>query len=329
MTTRRSIRLALTLVLLAPSARGAGDDVGSLVRRGVELRRVDRNEEALALFEQAAKLSSKPSVHGQLALAEQAVGRWADAERDLDTVLAATDDPWVTKNESALERARDLVRHHLGWLLVDVDDVAALELRFDGEPIARGVETRVVARTAPLEVRAPGFAPDVRTVVVIPGEHLHVAMTLVPLVATPAPAAVSPEPEPVPLPAPAQESARALEAVARPASSRPTGPIVVGVLGLAGAATGSILGIRAIQEKNSESEASQSGRPASAATSYADAKTSSIASTIAFGAAAALLATAGTWWFVTRDSSHGSKRTIAVAPVVGGDMGGVLVRGEW
>src|SRR5258706_8057668 len=181
--SRRAARLVAGLVvswaITSPSSAFADEDASALVRQGVALRRDHRNDEAAAVFARAAALSPKPSVRAQLALAEQAVARWLDAEHDLDAALAAEDDPWIAKNRAALEENRGIVRQHLGWITVDCD-VEGADVRLDGRALSRGTQTRAVVGEGALDVTATGYLPEARRVTIASAEHLRVPVTLAP-----------------------------------------------------------------------------------------------------------------------------------------------------
>src|SRR6266851_411915 len=131
--------LSVGLALLAASAPALAqeDEARFLLREGVELRREHRNEEALARFERAFAIVHSPTARAQVALAEQALARWLDAERDLDAALDTTDDPWIAKNRPVLREARQEIDDHLGWLTVDVTAPDA-DVRIDGRATRAG-----------------------------------------------------------------------------------------------------------------------------------------------------------------------------------------------
>ncbi len=333
MKPSRSIGLlSMGLLLLASTApaRADGDDAIALVRAGVALRREHRTEEALALFAKAVAISPTPSARAQLALAEQALARWLDAERDIDAALAANSE-WVEKNRASLEGARAVIRQHLGWLTVDID-VATAHAQLDGLPITPGVQTRVVAGTSVLEVRAPGYAPDIRRLDVRSDQHVRAAISLEPLLAGP-PASLPPVAAATP-----DDAARlsaTLPAEPRPErpqaqSPRPTpvGPIVLGVAGLAGVVTGAYFGVRAIQDKNARETDCIGGCNSAATRAYDDGKTSSTVADVGFGVGLAFLAGGAAWWLVARGHSPGAHTALEISPAAGPQMTGILLRGK-
>jgi len=103
------------------------------LERAVTLRLSGHEEEALAIFREAEKERTSPRFLAQMALTEQSLGLWVDAEAHLEQGLAAGDDPWIAKNRTTLLGARDTVRGHLGSLELRGD--LRGDLRIDGRPI--------------------------------------------------------------------------------------------------------------------------------------------------------------------------------------------------
>lgn len=217
----------VAVTLTAPAlARASGDDTpattpGSevLVEQGLTLREKGQDREALALFEQAAALAPSPRITAQVGLAEQALGRWIDAEGALSRALEAADDPWIARNRPPLLQALETVRAQLAWLEVETTAPGAT-LWIDGHEVTtlpQPTPVRVVAGSHDVEVRAPGHEPAVRRVTVTAGEHAHEILT--------------PSMASIPGPAPAP-----------PASSvPPTEPIVASPSGVDGTTLGWVL----------------------------------------------------------------------------------------
>ena len=102
----------------APAAASARqpDQADELIRKGVDLRKSGKDDKALEAFRTSFQLQPTPRAQAQMALAEQALGLWVDAERDLKEAMRATSDPWVSKNAKALSGAMATVEQHLGSL---------------------------------------------------------------------------------------------------------------------------------------------------------------------------------------------------------------------
>ena len=85
----------------APRAALAADesDAAALIERGLILRQAQRDAEALALFEKAQALAPSPRGQAQVALAQQALGRWVLAERNLRAALAVQGDACSTRGD--------------------------------------------------------------------------------------------------------------------------------------------------------------------------------------------------------------------------------------
>lgn len=162
--------LALALASFAAHAQTQTEGVDALLHEGVELRRGHRDLEALAVFRRAYDQSRGPRALAQMALAEQALGRWVEAEAHLLAALAAPD-PWIARSRVTLEAALAAIGRHLGGLWVE-GGVPGAEVLLDGERIAVLPLTepvRVVAGSLTLAVQAPGYATVTRHVIVPPG----------------------------------------------------------------------------------------------------------------------------------------------------------------
>ncbi len=138
----------------------APDEEESLVRQAIELRRGGRHEAAVPLLRRAYELRRSPRACGQLALAEQAIGRWASAEALLRESLSAVGDAWVERNRATLEGSLAAAGRRLATVEVVGGDDGA-ELWVDGEragvlPANRTL--RVVAGTARVEHRSRGMS---------------------------------------------------------------------------------------------------------------------------------------------------------------------------
>jgi PEGA domain len=184
MTTNSGLRLCLlastvafVVLLLAGSARAEPRSMGgattstneeALINEGLALREKGDDEGALGSFRRAYELSKGARPLAQIALAEQALGRWADAEGHLGQAVLRSEDPWIARNKSLLEQALVEIQGHLGSLDLS-GGVAGAEVRVNGTTVGsfplKG-PLRVPAGSVALEVRAPGYMPVARTVVV-------------------------------------------------------------------------------------------------------------------------------------------------------------------
>ena len=167
MRARRALPIAVAAVLSAaalssPARADSHDDAeaDAAIKRGVELRRHAKDQDALEEFRKAYALVKSPRALAQVGLAEQALGRWVDAENDLAEAMASKSDPWIRKNLSTLNGAVDVIRKHLGSL--DVIGPAGAELLIDGHsagtlPLAK--PARVPIGSLTIEVQEGRLLP--------------------------------------------------------------------------------------------------------------------------------------------------------------------------
>lgn len=175
--------VAASLVMLV--ARGASAqsdaDVEALVRRAVTLRQQAQDEAALVVLQRALALSREPRVLAQVGLAEQALGRWLDADLHLEEAQRAAGDPWIARNQASLAEARQQVGAHLGRVMVfgavAGAEVFANEQRLGALPMS--VAAPVASGTNLIEVRAPGYVTMTRRVQVEPGSETRETFAMV------------------------------------------------------------------------------------------------------------------------------------------------------
>jgi hypothetical protein len=177
--------LVLVLVLMASAlpAQAQPADPQGMVKHGLALRRERRDAEALAEFRHAYAIDPAPRTLAQIALAEQGLGQWVDAENDLEKALQASVDPWIASNHRILEAGLQAIRGHLGILDVEAD-VSGAELWVNGArvgPLPLAGPLRVEAGSLVIEVRAAGYAPARRMTSVEPAGNARETIHLVPL----------------------------------------------------------------------------------------------------------------------------------------------------
>lgn len=152
------------------------------ITKGLELRSVGRDEEALSLFRAADARAPSPRGRAQIALAEQALGMWVAAEIDLEAALAFASDPWIAKHATALEGALAVIRRHLGSLEVRGADGA--EVQVDGVDVGRvvaGQPFRLEAGRRAVEIRSPGMHTLTREIDVPAGGVARTTVKLAPV----------------------------------------------------------------------------------------------------------------------------------------------------
>jgi hypothetical protein len=175
--TVRAAVVAVTLALVeATSYAQSAEDLRAaetLMEEGVALRQRGDDEAALARFREAFSRTHAPRAQAQVALAEQALGDWINADRDMRAALAVTNDPWIERNRTALQGALQQISHRIGSVDVRVN-VPGAELWIDGTRVGSlplPAPARVAAGVVMLEVRAEGYA-TLRRSVEIRGESL-------------------------------------------------------------------------------------------------------------------------------------------------------------
>lgn len=171
---RTAIAWALAVALVAQRSADGAEGVDPLLKRGMELRRKGQDAEALAEFQRAVRLEDSGRTWAQVALAEQALGLWIDANAHLEQALEHAQEPWVRKNRAALDGAQRTIQSHLCQLEVWGGPAGATVL-VDGKKI--GTLPRATAwfdaGSAPLEIRAPGFVSAVKTLKLLEGARIR------------------------------------------------------------------------------------------------------------------------------------------------------------
>jgi tetratricopeptide (TPR) repeat protein len=161
----------------------ANVEADALVQQGVAQRRAGQDQLALESFRRAYALQPSPRIRAQIALAEQALGQWTDADRDLRAALAATNDAWIQRNRAALEAALNAISSRIATIELTCNITGArlfVNGREEGAfPLTQPV--RVEAGTVALEVRMNGFRTARRTIDVEGGHTYRESFTLVPI----------------------------------------------------------------------------------------------------------------------------------------------------
>ena len=199
-------KAAFLFVLFATSTAVASpkDDADAAISRGIRLRRQRDDAAALEEFQRAKDLSPSPRATAQVGLALQALGRWVEAEAQLEEAMSNAHDPWIISNRATLESSVGTIKNHLGSLeivgLPAGAEVFVEQRRVGVLPLNKPV--RATAGTVALEVRAPGYLPVTRNVSIAPGalSREMVRLTAQP-VEEPRPEAIEVSPPPAPVPA--------------------------------------------------------------------------------------------------------------------------------
>jgi hypothetical protein len=154
----------------------------SLIQRGIELRRQNRDAEALAEFTKAEEVWPSAKAKAQIALAEMALGRFESAEQKLEQTLSgASGDAWVNEHRATLNEALDKIRRHLGTLNVSGQPRGA-SVQINGAVVC-SIPCSVHVQAGDVAVRAanPGFVPILRTIAVEAGQIATEEFNLVPV----------------------------------------------------------------------------------------------------------------------------------------------------
>jgi hypothetical protein len=190
-STRKSSLLVISVLILlgslsaqsvswahAPSEEEKKRSDEFLVQ-GIEQRRKGDEVKALELIQKAYKLNPIPRHAGQLALVEQALHRWIDADKHLREALSSGTSPWVKKNRDVLEKAALVIDQHLGQIDIKTD-VPQSELWVTGTRV--GVigdkPLRIYAGKVQLEIRAKGYVTKLVMVQIPPGKNTEIQVTL-------------------------------------------------------------------------------------------------------------------------------------------------------
>jgi len=139
-----------------PASTIAEAEIEPYVQRGIDLRKLGRDTEALAIFEDALlKAPSSVRVKVHLAATHQALGQWVEADRYLGEVLRQPDDPYVRRHRETIDKAFQFVDRRLGSLDV-VGEPDGAELVLSGRSIG------VLPLTAPVRVPIGSYVLEVR-----------------------------------------------------------------------------------------------------------------------------------------------------------------------
>jgi hypothetical protein len=172
-----------------------------LLNEGLSLRRKGDDKGALVSFEEALQLGRDARVVAQIALAEEALGRWAKSYVHLREALTDSGHRWIRSNRALLEAELKKIEAEIGRLEVSVNEDGA-EVTLGEEPIGQSpLQEQIVSNpgTVVLSVSKAGFVTVTTPVVVDAGGLTRAEIHLVPVAAAPvvvAPAA-PPRAEPV------------------------------------------------------------------------------------------------------------------------------------
>jgi tetratricopeptide (TPR) repeat protein len=168
-------------IVMATPASASMPEAEALIEQGTAFRKQGDDRGALAAFQRAWALDPSPHALAQLALAEQALGQWLQADRHLHEALQESGDPWIQLHRTTLEAAQREIVSQLGSVEISCN-LAGAEVLVDGRSVGRtplGARVRVVAGQSVIQVSAQGYFDAVRRVQVDPGSLSRVDVTLV------------------------------------------------------------------------------------------------------------------------------------------------------
>jgi tetratricopeptide (TPR) repeat protein len=188
------------VALADPTANTISEaEIEPFVQRGIDLRKIGRDTEALAIFEDALlKAPSSVRLKVHLAATHQALGQWVEADRYLAEALRQSDDAYVRRHRPTIERAYEFVGQRLGSLDV-VGEPEGAELVLSGRSIGQlplAAPVRVPIGSYVLEVRKEGYYSVTRPVAIGGGTLLRESVMLGPRAAAAPALAMASDPAP-------------------------------------------------------------------------------------------------------------------------------------
>ncbi len=182
-----TVRAAIVIGVTATSsmayaqATPAEAEATALIEHGVQLRQAGNDDDALNEFRRADQIFASPHAKAQIALAEQALGQWVAAERDLRVALGSTGNAWVERNRVALTQALTQIATRLGSLEIRTEtpgtQISVNEQVVGTAPLAEPI--RVAVGTVTIELRSPGFVTQRRSVEMTSGGRMREVFTLI------------------------------------------------------------------------------------------------------------------------------------------------------
>lgn len=175
----RILACATLLLWAAPVSAQSADE---LLQQGVEAREQRDDERALELFRRAHQAEPSGETFAQMALAEQALGRFVDAEHDLAQALTYREERFIRRNRALLEQALSEIRANIGLVRVGGGLEGAVLYVNDREigALPHPDAIRVDAGQVEVVARAPGYLPGRASVEVPPEGVVDVELTMEP-----------------------------------------------------------------------------------------------------------------------------------------------------
>jgi hypothetical protein len=171
------------LATLFVGGRVQADEGDDLIKQGIECRRQRDDVCGLRFFEKAYEQGHTPRALAQIALAEQALGKWVAASEHMRQALAVRDDAWIEKNRMVLNESAARIAGHVGFIEIFGGSRGA-EVRLDGTargtlPLPRPLATPT--GTVAIDLVMAGRLPIRRTTTVQAGETTREAFDELPV----------------------------------------------------------------------------------------------------------------------------------------------------
>lgn len=170
---------AMAILFTVPVASAQSAEV--LIQQGLDLRRQQRDEEALQRFQDAYNLDHSAQALAQIALAEQALGRFVEAEVHLQQALAVQGDAWISTRRPQLQQALEQISSQLGTIQIQggVPGAVVFVNGTERGTMPQAATLRVRAGSAVVEIRAQGYVPVQRNVNVLAGGTARESIQLI------------------------------------------------------------------------------------------------------------------------------------------------------
>lgn len=156
------------MLLCAAPAFAQQAELDAQVQHGIALRESNQADAALEHFRRVWESTRYPRALAQIAVTEQTLGRWVEADRSFRAVLALSAHPWVQQNRARVEQSLATVGEHLGEF--EVSGVPpGTELWVDDQRVATtplAAALRLTIGTHTLELRAEGFVTARRALLI-------------------------------------------------------------------------------------------------------------------------------------------------------------------
>jgi hypothetical protein len=181
-TVRSRIVVGAVLSLLVHASVAAAQETTAAadIERGVKLMNQSDFAGALDAFSAAREKSPSAEAVSRMAMAEQGLKRWADAEIHIEIALSQADDPWIKKYRPFLEEASAAIAKHLGNLDVQGAPDGGV-IAVDGEVIGilplRKSRLLTVGQHQ-LKITAPDHESTVRTIQIAAGQTTKLTVIL-------------------------------------------------------------------------------------------------------------------------------------------------------